>query len=55
MAAPLPLLEVRRRARDPDGRPLEFSIGSYRGDYFVVTIHNRAALPRAGVGLALMS
>ena len=50
-----PVLEVRRRARDPDGRPLEFSIDTYRGDYFAITIHNRAALPRAGVGLALVS
>jgi GntR family transcriptional regulator len=50
-----PLLEVRRRVRDPDGRPLEFSTDTYRGDYFAITIHNRAALPRAGVGLALVS
>jgi GntR family transcriptional regulator len=50
-----PLLEVRRRVRDPDGRPLEFSIDTYRGDYFAITVHNRAALPRAGVGLALVS
>jgi GntR family transcriptional regulator len=50
-----PLLEVRRSARDPDGRPLEFSIDTYRGDYFAITIHNRAALPHAGVGLSLVS
>ncbi len=50
-----PLLEVRRRALDPDGRALEFSVDTYRGDHFVITIHNRAALPRAGVGLALVS
>ncbi|HWF56716.1 MAG TPA: GntR family transcriptional regulator [Solirubrobacteraceae bacterium] len=46
-----PLLEVRRRVFDPDGSPLEWSIDSYRGDAFAVTIHNRVALPRAGVGL----
>ena len=40
---------------NPDGRALEFSVDTYRGDYFAITIHNRAALPRAGVGLALVS
>ncbi len=49
------LLEVRRRVLNPDGRALEFSVDTYRGDYFAITIHNRAALPRAGVGLALVS
>ncbi len=50
-----PLLEVRRRVLNPDGHALEFSVDTYRGDYFAITIHNRAALPRAGVGLALVS
>ncbi len=49
-----PLLEVQRRVFDPDGRPLEFSFDTYRGDDFAITVHNRAALPRAGVGLALV-
>jgi GntR family transcriptional regulator len=49
-----PLLEVRRRMFDPSGSPLEWSIDSYRGDAFAVTIHNRLALPRAGVGLTLV-
>ncbi len=50
-----PLLEVRRRVFDPDGSPLEWSIDTYRGDAFAVTIHNRVALARAGVGLTLVS
>jgi GntR family transcriptional regulator len=50
-----PLLEVKRRVLDPDGRPLELAFDTYRGDEFAITIHNRAALPRAGVGLALVS
>jgi hypothetical protein len=48
------LLEVRRRVFDSRGSPLEWSIDSYRGDAFAVTIHNRVALPRAGVGLTLV-
>lgn len=50
-----PLLEVRRRVFDPGGSPAEWSIDTYRGDAFAVTIHNRVALPRAGVGLTLVS
>lgn len=50
-----PLLEVRRRVRDPKGRPLEFSHDTYLGEAFAITIHNRVALPRAGVGLSLVS
>lgn len=49
-----PLLEVRRRVFDPGGSPLEWSVDTYRGDAFAVTIHNRVALPRAGVGLTLV-
>jgi hypothetical protein len=41
--------------RVPGARTLEFSIDTYRGDYSAIAIHNRAALPRAGVGLALVS
>ena len=48
-----PLLEVRRIVFDPDGRPLEASRDTYRGDEFAITIHNRAAQTRAGVGLSL--
>ncbi len=48
-----PLLEVRRIVFDPDGRPLEASRDAYRGDEFAITIHNRAAQARAGVGLSL--
>ena len=44
-----PILEVRRRALDPDGRPLEWAHDRYRGDAFEVTIHNQHALPRSGV------
>ena len=50
-----PLLEVRRRVFDPSGSPLEWSVDSYRGDAFAVTIHNRMALPRAGVALTLVA
>ncbi|MBV9466803.1 MAG: GntR family transcriptional regulator [Solirubrobacterales bacterium] len=46
-----PILEVRRRALDPVGRPLEWSRDRYRGDAFAITIHNQSALPRAGVAL----
>ena len=46
-----PILEVRRRAFDQDGRPLETAIDRYRGDSFEITIHNQHALPRAGVAL----
>jgi GntR family transcriptional regulator len=50
-----PLLKVTRLALDPDGNPLEYSLDTYRADAFAITIHNRAALARAGVGLALVS
>jgi GntR family transcriptional regulator len=46
-----PLLEVRRRALDPDGTALEWSRDRYRGDAFEITIHNQNQLPRAGVAL----
>lgn len=46
-----PLLEVRRRALDAGGTPLEWSRDRYRGDAFEITIHNQHALPRAGVAL----
>ncbi len=46
-----PILEVRRRALDPDGQPLEWSCDRYRADSFEITIHNQSALPRAGVAL----
>lgn len=49
-----PLLEVRRRVSDPDGVAVEWSIDTYRGDAFAVTIDNRVALPRAGVGLTVV-
>lgn len=48
-----PLLQVRRTVLDPNGRPLEASRDTYRGDEFAITFHNRAAQPQAGVGLAL--
>ena len=48
-----PLLEVRRIVLDPDGRPLEASRDTYRGDEFAITVHNRAAQASAGVGLSL--
>ncbi|HUA04582.1 MAG TPA: GntR family transcriptional regulator [Solirubrobacteraceae bacterium] len=46
-----PLLEVRRRALDPQGRVLEWARDRYRADAFEITIHNQHALPRAGVAL----
>lgn len=46
-----PLLEVRRRALDPEGRALEWARDRYRGDAVEITIHNQHALPRAGVAL----
>jgi GntR family transcriptional regulator len=46
-----PLLQVRRRALDPEGRALEWARDHYRGDAFEVTIHNQHALPRSGVAL----
>src|SRR5262249_37888284 len=46
-----PLLEVRRRALDPDGRVLEWARDRYRADAFEITIHNQHALPRSGVAL----
>lgn len=48
-----PLLEVHRIVLDPDGRPLEASRDTYRGDEFAITVHNRAAQASAGVGLSL--
>jgi GntR family transcriptional regulator len=50
-----PLLRVNRRVLGPDGRPLELSHDTYRGDDFAITVHNRVALARAGVGLSLVS
>ena len=50
-----PLLLVNRRVLDPGGRPLELSSDTYRGDDFAITVHNRVALARAGVGLSLVS
>jgi GntR family transcriptional regulator len=49
-----PLLKVTRLALDPEGRPLEYSLDTYRADAFAITIHNRAAVAHAGVGLALV-
>jgi GntR family transcriptional regulator len=46
-----PLLEVRRRALDPEGVALEWARDRYRGDAFEITIHNQHALPRSGVAL----
>jgi GntR family transcriptional regulator len=46
-----PLLEVRRRALDPDGRVLEWARDRYRADAFEITVHNQHALPRSGVAL----
>jgi GntR family transcriptional regulator len=46
-----PLLEVRRRALDPLGVPLEWARDRYRGDLFEITIHNEQELPRSGVAL----
>jgi GntR family transcriptional regulator len=46
-----PLLEVRRRAMNADGIPLEWGRDRYRGDAFEITIHNQHALPRASVAL----
>lgn len=51
LARRAPLLEVRRRALDPEGAALEWSIDRYRSDAFEITIHNQHALPRAGVAL----
>lgn len=49
-----PLLEVRRQVLDAAGDPIEFSLDTYRGDAFAVTVQNRSALPRAGISLALV-
>jgi len=46
-----PLLEVRRRAMNADGIPLEWGRDHYRGDAFEITVHGQHALPRAGVAL----
>jgi len=48
-----PLLEVHRRVLDPAGVSIESSRDTYRSDAFAITIHNRVALARSGVGLAL--
>ncbi len=48
-----PLLEVRRVAFDARGSALEYSLDTYRGDVFTITIHNQIAAVRAGVGLEL--
>lgn len=50
-----PLLEVRRRALGSDGIPLEWSVDTYRGDLFAITVHNRVASSRSGVVLGLIS
>lgn len=50
-----PLLEVSRRVLGPDSQPLELSRDTYRGEEFAITVHNRVALARAGVGLSLVS
>lgn len=50
-----PLLQVHRRVLDPEGVPIEASSDTYRGDEFAITIHNRAAQTRAGVGLSVAS
>jgi GntR family transcriptional regulator len=46
-----PILEVRRRALDPEGMPLEWAHDRYRGDAFEITIHNQHALARSGVAM----
>lgn len=46
-----PILEVRRRALDPDGRVLEWARDRYRGDAFAITIQNQSTVPRSGVAL----
>jgi GntR family transcriptional regulator len=46
-----PILEVCRRALDPNGQPLEWACDRYRADAFEITIHNQHALPRADVAL----
>lgn len=46
-----PLLEVRRRALDPEGRSIEWAHDRYRGDAFEITVHNQHTLPRSGVAL----
>ena len=51
LARRAPLLEVRRRALDPAGTPLEWSIDRYRGDAIEFTIHNQHAVARSGVAL----
>lgn len=50
-----PLLQVSRVTYDADGAALEYAKDTYRGDVFVITLHNQVALARAGVGLALAS
>lgn len=46
-----PILEVRRLAFDPAGRPLEWARDRYRGDAFEITIHNQQTLARSGVAM----
>lgn len=46
-----PILEVRRRALDPEGTPIEWARDRYRGDAFEITIHNQHTVARSGVAL----
>ncbi len=50
-----PLLEVTRTVFNLQGAAVEYSRDSYRGDAFLITLHNQVALTRSGVGLALVS
>ncbi len=50
-----PLLEVTRTVFNLQGAPVEYSRDSYRGEAFMITLHNQVALTRSGVGLALAS
>jgi len=49
-----PVLEVRRQVFDGAGTAIEWSLDTYRGDAFAITLQNRLALPHAGVTLALV-
>jgi GntR family transcriptional regulator len=50
-----PLLEVTRSVFNLQGAAVEYSRDSYRGEAFMITLHNQLALTRSGVGLALVS
>ena len=50
-----PLLAVTRQVFDGAEHPIELSVDSYRSDAFAITVDNRVAVPRAGVGLRLVS